>query len=570
MTGTEREGSMERASGSSELRPIGEVAATLGLGPEVVEPYGRYKAKVRAGAAIAAASGRLPGKYVLITGITPTPLGEGKTTLAVGLAEAFWRIGVRGVVNIRQPSQGPVFGIKGGGTGGGLARIEPSDEINLHLTGDAHAVTAAHNLCAAFLDNHLHRGNALGFDPATIAWRRVLDVNDRALRTIETGLAAGTGPVRRSGFDITAASEVMAILAMAADLADLRARLGRIVLGFSESETPVTVEQLGVAGAMAALMRDAIDPNLLQTLEGTPAFVHAGPFGNVATGTSSIVADRLALAVSDIVVTEAGFGTDLGGEKFFNLKCRASGLVPDAAVLVTTVRALKAHSPRIKVRAGKPLDPALLTEDLEALETGIPSFQRHIRNLRRHGVPVVVAINSFPTDSPREVERITAVASRCGAEDTVVAPVFAEGGAGGIALAHAVVAAANRGSAFRYLYELDRPIEEKIETIAREMYGAGGVALAPEVRATIERCERSGLAGLPICMAKTPYSFTGDATVKGAPEGFVLPIKELRIAAGAGFLTALAGDIQTMPGLGASPAGERIDLAPDGSIVGLM
>ncbi len=561
---------MERSSGTGELRPIGEVAARIGLDASVLEPYGRFKAKVRSGAAIAAAAGRPRGKYVLITGITPTPLGEGKTTLAVGLAEAFWRIDVRAVVNVRQPSQGPVFGIKGGGTGGGLARIEPSDEINLHLTGDFHAITSAHNLCAAFLDNHLHRGNALGFDLASIAWRRVLDVNDRALREIEIGLASGAGPSRRTGFDITAASEVMAILAMATDLADLRARLGRIVLGFTPAGAPITVEQLGVAGSMTALMRDAIEPNLLQTVEGTPALLHAGPFGNIATGTSSIVADRLALAVSDMVVTEAGFGTDLGGEKFFNLKCRAGGLVPDAAVLVTTIRGLKAQSPNITVRAGKPLDPALLAEDLDALETGMPGFRRHIRNVLRYGVPVVVAINAFPSDSPREVDRVVAVARESGAEDAVVASVFADGGAGGTELARAVSRAAACGSQFRYLYELDLPIDAKIRTIAREMYGAAGIELAPAVQATIERCNRAGLDRLPICMAKTPYSFTGDATIKGAPEGFTLPIKELRIAAGAGFLTALAGDIQTMPGLGAHPAGERIDVTPGGEITGLM
>ncbi|MCC6790282.1 MAG: formate--tetrahydrofolate ligase [Thermomicrobiales bacterium] len=560
---------LEHAPLERTLRPIAEVGRDLGLGDDDLEPYGRSRAKVRLDALSGDPVGAR-GRYVLVTGITPTPLGEGKTTLAIGLAQAFWRIGVRSVVNVRQPSLGPVFGIKGGGTGGGRAQVIPADEINLHLTGDFHAVTAAHNTASAFLDNHLHHGNALEIDPEAINWKRVLDVNDRALREIEIGHGKGNGPVRRTGFEITAASEVMAILAMATDLADLRARLGRIVLAFDRGGDPVTAEQIGAAGAMAALLRDAIKPNLLQTLEGTPALIHAGPFGNVATGTSSIIADRIGLRTADVVLTEAGFGTDLGGEKFFNLKCRAAGLAPDVAILVATIRGLKALSPAIKVRAGRALDPALLSENLEALEAGIPNFRKHIENVRRHGVRVVVAINAFPTDSPREVERVIAVARAAGAEDAVVADVFAQGGEGGIELARAVLTAAERGSEFRLLYELDLPLTAKIERIATEMYGAGAVEYEPAAQAQIARCERAGLGRLPICMAKTPYSFTGDPAVKGRPEGFTLTVRDLKIAAGAGFVTPLVGSVQTMPGLGVSPAGAQIDLDAEGEVIGLV
>lgn len=552
----------------SRLRPIVDVAAALGLTPDDLELYGPHKAKIRLDV-LARAETRPRGKYILVTGITPTPLGEGKTTLAVGLAQAMWLIGRRAIAAVRQPSQGPVFGIKGGGTGGGKSLVEPSDDINLHLTGDFHAVTAAHNLCAAFLDNHLHHGNALDLDPAAITWRRVLDVNDRALRSIETGRGAKNGPTRESGFEITAASEVMAILALADGLADMRARLGRIVVGFTRAGKPVTAEDLQVAGAMAALMRDAIKPNLLQTSEGTPAILHAGPFGNVATGTSSIIADRLGLRIADVVITEAGFGSDLGGEKFLNLKCRMSGLAPDAAVLVTTVRGLKSLSPRITIKPGRPLDPALLREDLDALEAGVPNFRRHIENVLLHGVPVVVAINGFPTDSPAEIARIAEVARAAGARDAVVTTVFADGGEGGVDLARAVMLAADGPSDFRHLYDLNASITAKIERIAGAMYGAANVVYEPQAQATIDRCEREGFDRLPICMAKTPYSFTGDPAVKGRPEGFTLVVRDIKIAAGAGFLTPLIGSIQTMPGLGSKPAGVGIDITADGSIVGI-
>lgn len=551
------------------LRPIAEIGALLGLQPDDLELYGRHKAKVRLDA-LAGEGERPRGKYVLVTGITPTPLGEGKTTLSVGLAQSFWKIGVRALVNVRQPSLGPVFGIKGGGTGGGKAEVMPAEEINLHLTGDFHAVTAAHNLCAAFLDNHLHQGNALDIDPDAILWGRAMDMNDRALRRIQVGLGKGNGPERFTGFEITAASEVMAILAMASDLHDLRARLARIIVAFNRAGDPVTADQIGATGAMTALMREAVMPNLLQTLEGTPALLHAGPFGNVATGTSSIIADRIGLQIADAVVTEAGFGSDLGAEKFLNIKCRASGLAPDVAVLVTTVRGLKALSPEIKIVPGKPLDPALLGEDMTALEAGVPNFRKHIENVRSYGIPVVVAINAFPSDTPREVDRIKQVALEAGAADAVLATVFADGGDGGTDLARAVMAAAQGPNTFRHLYELDAPIQSKIEAIATKMYGAATVEYGPDALAQVDRAQRVGLANLPICMAKTPYSFTGDPTIKGRPEGFTLTIRDIRIMAGAGYLTPLVGSIQTMPGLGKKPAGFGIDVTVSGDIIGLI
>lgn len=552
----------------ASTRAIADVASDIGLLPTDLEPYGWTKAKVRLDA-IDRHSNRPKGKYILVTGITPTPLGEGKTTLSVGLAQALWKIGVKALVNVRQPSLGPVFGIKGGGTGGGKAQVIPSEEINCHLTGDFHAVTAAHNVCAAFLDNHLHHGNALDIDPAAITWGRVLDVNDRALRDVEVGAGKNNGPLRRTGFEITAASEVMALLAMATDLADLRVRLGRIIVGFSTTGKAVTAEDIQIAGGMAALMKEAVKPNLLQTLEGTPALIHAGPFGNVATGTSSIIADRLGLQIADAVVTEAGFGSDLGGEKFFNLKCRASGLAPDVAVLVATVRGLKALSPGIKIVPGKPLDPALLSENLEALEEGVPNFIKHIENVRLHGVRVVVAINTFPTDSPREIARMVDVAIAAGADDAAITNVYANGGEGGIELARATMKAANAGSNFAPLYSLDSTPQEKIEKIATAMYGAGGVEYAPEALAKIELATEAGLGQLPICMAKTPYSFTGDAKIKGRPVGFTLLVRDLKIAAGAGFLTPLIGGIQTMPGLGSSPAGASIYITSHGETIGM-
>lgn len=558
----------EQAPGSCLPREITEVAAALGLMAGEIELYGGLKAKVRLEALQRVASGRR-GRYVLVSAITPTPLGEGKTTVAIGLAQACWRLGTRAVVNLRQPSLGPVFGIKGGGAGGGRAVLVPADDLNLHFTGDFHAVTAAHNLGAAFLDNHLHHGNALGLDPALVTWRRVLDLNDRALRTVMVGLGTGNGPARETGFDITAASEVMSILSLASDWADLRARLGRVVMGCTGNGQPVTADDLQVAGAMAALLRDALKPNLVQTGEGTPALVHTGPFGNIALGNSSIVADRLGLSLADLVITEAGFGTDLGAEKFFNVKCRTSGLQPDAVVIVVTVRALKMHSGRFSVVPGWPLDPGLLAEDLDALDAGLPNLLKHIENVRRHGVSAVVAINSFPSDTPREHERIIEAACQAGAADVVPCDVFARGGEGGEDLARAVLRASAGGAHFRFLYELNQPVKDKIATIATEMYGAGAVEYTPEAAAAIARYEALGYGALPICMAKTHLSLSGDPALKGRPQGFTLTIRDVRLAAGAGYLVPLAGEIMLMPGLGKRPGGARIDLLPDGTIVGL-
>lgn len=549
-------------------KPIVEIAHQLGVHDDDVELYGRYKAKIDL-AALYRPTTRPRGKYVVVTAITPTPLGEGKTTTTVGLGQAMAQIGVNAIIAIRQPSLGPVFGIKGGAAGGGYAQVVPMEDLNLHLTGDSHAVTAAHNTCAAFLDNSLFQGNPLSIDQASITWRRVLDINDRALRDIVIGLGNDNGVPRQSGFDITAASEVMAILALAGDLADLRQRLGRIVVAQNTARKPVTVEQLGIAGGMTALLRDAIKPNLLQTLEHTPALVHAGPFGNIAHGNSSIIADKIGLRLADILITEAGFGADLGAEKFFNIKCRTSGLVPDAAVLVATIRALKAHSGCFKIIAGRPLDPALGTENLDALRAGAGNLVKQIENVRRHGVPVVVAINHFPTDTEAEIELIRKLSLDAGAFDVAVSRVFADGGRGGIDLAHSVVRAAESGGSFTHLYPLDAPIKTKIETIAREIYGAGSVSYAPAANRSIRTYTSAGYDALPICMAKTHLSLSGDASLVGRPEGFDLAIREVRASVGAGFIYPIVGEMRTMPGLGKSPGGLSIDIDEHGNITGL-
>jgi len=549
-------------------KPIAEIARQLGIHDDDLEPYGRYKAKIDL-AALDRPATRQRGKYVVVTAITPTPLGEGKTTTTVGLGQAMAHIGVNAVIAIRQPSLGPVFGIKGGAAGGGYAQVIPMEDLNLHLTGDSHAVTAAHNTCSAFLDNSLYQGNPLSINQASITWRRVLDVNDRVLRDIVVGLGSDNGVPRQSGFDITAASEVMAILALASDLADLRQRLGRIVVAQSTDRTPVTVEQLGIAGGMTALLHDAIKPNLLQTLEHTPALVHAGPFGNIAHGNSSIIADKIGLMVSDMVITEAGFGADLGAEKFFNIKCRTSGLVPDAAVLVATIRALKAHSGRFKIIAGRPLDPALGTENLDALAAGAGNLIKQIENVRRHGVPVVVAINHFPTDTDAEIELIRRISLDAGAVEVAVSRVFADGGRGGVDLARAVVRAADQGNTFEHLYPLDVPIKMKIETIAREIYGAWSVSYTPAADRSIRSYTSAGYDRLPICMAKTHLSLSGDAALVGRPEGFDLLIREVRASVGAGFIYPIVGEMRTMPGLGRSPGGLDIDVDPSGEIIGL-
>jgi formate--tetrahydrofolate ligase len=555
---------------SAPLRPITEVAAELGLLPEETEPYGRTKLKVRLEVLDRLRAAPL-GKYIDVTAITPTPLGEGKTTTTVGLAQGLCRIGKRALATVRQPSLGPVFGIKGGAAGGGWAQIVPMEDINLHLTGDMHAVSVAHNLCAAFLDNHLHHGNPLGIDIHSVFWRRVVDVNDRALRAIVTGLGGkDNGVPRETGFDITSASELQAVLGLATSLTDLRTRLGRLVVAATREGTPVTAEDLKVAGAMAVLLKDALMPNLLQTLEGGPAFVHTGPFGNIAHGNSSIVADQIGLRLADYVVTESGFGADLGCEKFMNIKCRISGLRPDAVVLVATVRALKAHSGRYRVVAGRPLDPRLLEEDLESLEIGAANLVKQIDNVRLFGVPVVVAINRFTSDTPAEIALARRIAEQAGADAAVAADHWARGGAGAEELAEAVVAAAAKPSDFRFLYELDWPVTRKIETIATKVYGAAAVAYLPAAERAIRAYERAGYGALPICMAKTHLSLSDNPRLLGAPSGFTVTVRDVRLAAGAGFLFPLLGDMRTMPGLPRTPAGEAVDLDGNGDPQGLF
>lgn len=555
-------------------KQIGEVAAALGFHDDEVEPYGRTKAKLSIEGIERLEKSGARGKYVVVTAISPTPLGEGKTTTTVGLAQGLNKIGHRAAVAIRQPSLGPVFGIKGGAAGGGYSQVIPMEEFNLHLTGDVHAIGAAHNLAAAFLDNHLHHGNALNIDLRSITWPRVVDISDRAIRKTIIGLGGReNGVVRESETVITVASEVMAVLALASDLADLRARLGRIVVAESAEGKPITTEDLKVAGSMAALLRDAIKPNLLQTLEGGPAFVHAGPFANIAHGNNSIIADRAALATTDIVVTEAGFGADMGAEKFFDIKCRASGLAPDAAVIVATVRALKMHGGVGKIVAGKPLDPALSTENVAAVTAGAQNLVKQIENVLAFGIPVVVAVNAFPTDTAAEHEAIRTVALAAGARAAVVTTHFTDGGAGAATLAEAVWAAATSGEAkFAPIYADDMPLAKKIETIATRIYGADGVVIAPAAAKRLARLEELGYGHLPICMAKTQYSLSHDASKLGRPTGFRVPVKAVTLAAGAGFITAVCGDMRLMPGLNKSPGGERIDLDLEhgGEIVGLF
>jgi len=553
-------------------RPILDVAHELGIADDEVELYGPTKAKITLAGIERLEAERPRGKYVLVTAITPTPLGEGKSTTSVGLAEGLNHIGKKAAVNIRQPSLGPVFGIKGGAAGGGYSQVIPMEDFNLHLTGDVHAIGAAHNLAGAFLDNSLHHKNPLNIDPHGILWPRVVDISDRALRHVVIGLGGREdGIPRETEFVITVGSEVMAVLALATDLFDLRARLGRMVLATRADGTAVTAEDLGVAGSMTVLLRDAIKPNLLQTLEGGPAFVHAGPFANIAHGNNSIIADRLALATNEIVCTEAGFGADMGAEKFFDIKCRASGLQPDAAVVVATIRALKMHGGVGKIVAGKPLDPALLEENVEAVRNGAQNLAKQIENVSLYGVPAVVAINSFPTDTPAEVEAIREVALAAGARDAVVATHFVDGGKGAAALAEAVWAACeDGGGGFRLLYPDDMPLAEKIETIVTKVYGGSGVEFLPAARKSLTQFEQLGYGRLPICMAKTQYSLSHDANLKNRPTGFTVPIREVRLSAGAGFVTPLCGEMRTMPGLPSRPGGEKIDIDDEGNIVGLF
>jgi formate--tetrahydrofolate ligase len=557
-------------------RPIMDLARELGLRDDEVELYGPFKAKVRLEGierleAEAAAKGKR-GKYVVVTAITPTPLGEGKTTTNIGLVQGLNRLGHKAAVCIRQPSLGPVFGIKGGAAGGGYSQVIPMEDFNLHLTGDNHAVGAAHNLLAAFVDNSLTHGNPHGIDPLGVVWPRVVDISDRALRKAIVGMGGReNGYPRETEWQITVASEVMAALALASDIHDLRARLGRMVVATTFDGRRITAEDLRCAGSMTVLLLDAIKPNLLQTLEGGPAFVHCGPFANIAHGNNSVLADRLALATCEIACTEAGFGADMGAEKFFDIKCRQSGLRPDAAVMVATVRALKMHGGVGRIVAGKPLDPALEEENVEAVRRGSANLAAQIENVRVFNVPVVVAVNHFPTDTEAEVAAIREVALAAGAREVLVSRHFADGGAGAEDLARAVWSAAQVGAPdFQFLYPDDAPLREKIETIAVRIYGARGVDELPAATKALKLYEELGYGNLPVCMAKTHLSLSHDPSLKGRPTGFRVPIREVHLSAGAGFVTPLLGEMRTMPGLPSHPAGESIDIDADGNIVGLF
>lgn len=548
--------------------PLDDVARQAGLDPSFLEPYGDHVAKIRLDALDRPATKR--AKYVLVSAVTPTPLGEGKTTTTVGLGQAFAHLNKRATIAIRQPSLGPTFGIKGGAAGGGRSQVIPMERLNLHLTGDFHAVTAAHNMLAAVLDNHLFQGNACQIDLDTITWRRVLDVNDRSLRNIVIGLGPKIdGVTRQTGFDITAASEVMAVLALASSVEDLRARLGRIVVGYTAEGQAVTAEMIDGAGAMAALLVDAMKPNLLQTLEHTPALVHAGPFGNIAHGNSSVIADLIGIDGPDVLLTEAGFGADMGAERFFNIKCRASGLTPDACVLVVTVRALKAHSGNHHIVAGKPLPAALFEDNPDEVRQGAANLIAQIKNIAVHGVRTVVAINAFPEDHASEHEVIAEIAAAHGCVAQVTR-LHAEGGAGAIELAEAVWDAAEEGSDFRFLYEPTDSLTEKITRIATTIYGADGIDLSPLAARQLARYEANGFSELGVCIAKTHLSISSDPSLLGAPTGWRLPVRELRASVGAGYLYAICGEMRTMPGLGAHPAAHQIDVTGEGQITGLF
>ena len=544
----------------ARMLPITEVAAKAGLAEEQLECYGRHKAKVDIHSLK-----DLPqkGKLVLVTAINPTPAGEGKTTTSVGLADALCGMGKNALLCLREPSLGPVFGVKGGAAGGGHAQVVPMEDINLHFTGDFHAIGAANNLCAAMLDNHIKQGNSLGIDPRRIVWKRCVDMNDRQLRNVVDGLGGITnGMPREDGFDITVASEVMAAFCMASDLMDLRDRLGRMVIAYTYDRQPVTVADIHAQGAMAALLKDAIKPNLVQTLEGNPAFVHGGPFANIAHGCNSVEATTTAMRLADYVVTEAGFGADLGAEKFLDIKCRATGLVPSAVVLVATVRALKYN--------GGVAKDALTEENLEALEAGMPNLLRHVSNIKGvWGLPVVVAINAFPTDTPAELALVEQRCNELGV-NVALSEVWAKGGEGGRALAEEVLRLCDEPSDFHFAYELDEPLAKKVEDIATRVYHADGVDFAPKAARMLRQLEEQGFGGLPVCMAKTQYSFSDDPKRLGAPEGFRITVRDLRVSAGAGFVVALTGDIMTMPGLPRVPAAEKIDVTPDGRITGLF
>ena len=554
---------------SASIKPILRIAGELGIAEEECDLYGQYKAKIDL-SVLDRLDSKPDGKMIDVTAITPTPLGEGKTVTTVGLSMALNRIGKRSLCAIRQPSMGPTFGIKGGAAGGGYSQVIPMEDFNLHFTGDIHAVGAAHNLLAAFIDNSIHHGDPLQIDPYSITWPRVVDISDRELRHTIIGLGGKShGPPREAGWDITVASEVMAILGLTTGVKDLRERLGRIVVAFSKDKKPITAEDLKCAGAMAVLLKDAVKPNLVQTLENTPALVHAGPFANIAHGNSSVLADRVGLKLVDYVVTESGFGADIGAEKCFNIKCRLMDVKPCAAVLVATVRALKMHSGKYRVQAGKPLDPELLKPDPAAVEAGSANLVKQIENVRLHGVPVVVAVNRFDTDHEEEIAVIARIAEEAGAESTVESELWAKGSEGGEALAEAVVEAVEKPCEFHYLYPLDWPIEKKIKTIATKIYGADDVEYSVKARSQIKKYTDFGWDGFPICIAKTHLSLSHDPKLKGRPSGFTVHVREVRAAVGAGFLYPLLGEMTTMPGLPSKPAGERIDFDEKGCIVGL-
>ena len=545
-----------------EMKPISEIAAAAGIDEKYIEQYGKYKAKIDL--SLLNESKAENGKLILVTAITPTPAGEGKTTTTIGLADGMKRIGKNVAVALREPSLGPVFGIKGGAAGGGYAQVVPMEDINLHFTGDFHAIGAANNLLAAMLDNHIHQGNSLNIDVRRITWKRCVDMNDRQLRFITNGLGGkANGVPREDGFDITVASEIMAVLCLSRSISDLKKRLSRIIVGYTFDDKPVTCGELKAAGAMAALLKDALKPNLVQTLEGTPAFVHGGPFANIAHGCNSVTATKMALKIADYAVTEAGFGADLGAEKFLDIKCRVAGLTPSAVVVVATVRALKMHGGLDK----KSLD----TENLDALEKGIPNLLRHVSNIKNvYKLPCVVAVNRFPTDTDNEIEFIIQKCKELGV-NVVLSTVWADGGRGGEALAREVVRLCEEEKGdFTFSYELDGSIEDKIEAVVKKIYGGKGINILPNAKKQIQKLTEMGFSNCPVCIAKTQYSFSDDPTLLGAPEDFTVTVKNVKISAGAGFIVVLTGDIMTMPGLPKVPAAERIDVDENGKISGLF
>ena len=555
----------------ANLVHINKIAEQMGLDPDTdLEHYGKYLAKINL-SVLDKLQSRPNAKYVDVTAITPTPLGEGKSTTLVGLGQAMKHIGKKAIVTVRQPSQGPTFGIKGGAAGGGYSQIVPMENFNLHLTGDIHAISAAHNLIAAMIDAHIYHDNKLNIDIHNIPWRRVVDLNDRALRNIIVGLGKRfDGVPRETGFDITVASEIMAILALTTSLKDMRQRIGKMILAYDKNKNPITAEDIQAAGVATVLMKEAIKPNLMQTLENTPAIVHAGPFANIAHGNSSVIADMIAMKTSDYVMTESGFGADIGAEKFFNIKCRASGLKPNAVVLVATIRALKAHTGKYKIVPGKPIDPALVEENVADVEAGAVNLIRHLENLRKFGVNPVVAINVFEQDTEREIAAVKEIGIAAGAMGVAISRHWSDGGRGAVELAEMVVSACDAPNDFKLLYQDDQSIKEKIEIIASEIYRADGVDYAPSVTSKIRTYETQGLGNLPICMAKTPLSLSDNPKLKGAPDGFRISITDIRASVGAGFIYPICGDVNTMPGLGHSPAAMNVDIDEDGKVVGLF